>query len=153
MKRFAKSVLGVTLLEIMLVLAVAAAIIVMSVRYYQTATSSQQANATMSLINTYAAAMDNLAQGTGTYGGIALSSVAVVMSLTTVLAPWGDAITMATPAAGAVQYTVTIPNMPAAVCALVLPKLGSNSHFTGLPASCGAASSTADFSYTYKMNS
>jgi type II secretory pathway component PulJ len=47
MKKQARSILGVTLLEIMLVLAVAAMIIIMSVRYYESANSSQQANATL----------------------------------------------------------------------------------------------------------
>ena len=45
MKRTIKSIYGATLLEIMLVLAIAAMIIVMSVRYYQSAQMSSQANA------------------------------------------------------------------------------------------------------------
>ncbi len=49
MKRL--SVLGVTLLEIMLVLAIAAMVVVMSIRYYQAARASQQANDVLELLS------------------------------------------------------------------------------------------------------
>ena len=81
MKRFAKSMLGVTLLEIMLVLAIAAMIIVMSVRYYQSASASQQVNAVLQQIQGITAAADGLAQATGSYSAANVSS--------TTLAPLG----------------------------------------------------------------
>ena len=65
MKRSLSSILGVTLLEIMLVLAIAAMIIVMSIRYYQSANASSQANALMQQIQAITAAADNIAQGAG----------------------------------------------------------------------------------------
>ena len=61
---------GVTLLEIMLVLAIAAMIIVMSVRYYQSTTNAQQANAFVAQMQAIAAAMDQLAESTHSYKNI-----------------------------------------------------------------------------------
>src|SRR5438128_3196775 len=70
MKKFKSSVLGVTLLEIMLVLAIAAMIIVMSIRYYQSAGSSNQANAVLQQIQAITAMADNLAQTNGSYSSV-----------------------------------------------------------------------------------
>lgn len=66
MKSLSRSA-GVTLLEIMLVLAIAAMIIVMSVRYYQSASSSQQATAAFAQVQAITAAADTLAQMSGDY--------------------------------------------------------------------------------------
>ena len=67
MKCFSKKNQGVTLLEVLLVLAIAAMIIVMSIRYYQSASTSQQVNMTMEEIQAITAAADNLAIGSGSY--------------------------------------------------------------------------------------
>ena len=58
---------GVTLLEIMLVLAIAAIIIVMSVRYYQSTTNAQQAHAFIAQMQAIQAALDQTAEATHTY--------------------------------------------------------------------------------------
>lgn len=49
MKRTYKSMMGVTLLEIMLVLAIAALVIVMSIRFYSSASNSQKVNAMVTI--------------------------------------------------------------------------------------------------------
>ena len=145
MKKFGKSILGVTLLEIMLVLAVAAMIIVMSVRYYQSATSSQQANSTLQMIQGIAAAADGLAQGTGTYSSVTTATVGPLMpgGLTTITTAWGTTVTIT---GAASTYTVTIKTTPAQVCALLASRLAGNPKFTNMSA-CGTTA--ADFVYTY----
>jgi len=150
MKRFVKSMLGVTLLEIMLVLAIAAMIIVMSVRYYQSANTSQQANNVLSQIQSISAAADSLAQATGSYsgGGVATATIAPLLPANGLTTPWGSAITMGTATAN--TYTVTFPNMPAGVCGIVSSQLKANAHFS-VSTTC-PTSGTTSFSYTYTSN-
>lgn len=145
MKRFSKSILGVTLLEIMLVLAIAAMIIVMSVRYYQTASASQQANSVLQSIQAITSIADGLAQGSGSYTVVSQNSVKALMPNKIMTTPWGTTIAVST--GTATSYDVTFPTMPAAVCAQVTPKLQGNANYN-ITSSCG--SSATDFKYTYK---
>ncbi len=137
-----KSIKGVTLLEIMLVLAIAAMVIVMSIRYYQSATLSQQVNQTMSQIQSIAAAADNLAVGSNSYTTSAtapdVTSVVGASNMTSVVT--GEAIVY-TPV-DAKSYRVTI-NLNDAVCLSVKAKLGANKKVTS--ASC----SPANLTYVY----
>jgi Tfp pilus assembly protein FimT len=61
MKRTYKSIMGVTLLEIMLVLAIAALVIVMSIRFYSSASNSQKINTMVSLVTALNAAAESCA--------------------------------------------------------------------------------------------
>jgi type II secretory pathway pseudopilin PulG len=147
MKKF-KSILGVTLLEIMLVLAIAAMIIVMSVRYYQTASSGQQVNGMLQMIQSISAAADGLAQGSGSYqtGGVATATVQPLMPNNSMNAPWGGAasITGATDS----TYTVSFTTVPAAVCSQVKSRLTASSKFNATATTCPSTGSTT-FTYTY----
>jgi type II secretory pathway pseudopilin PulG len=129
MKRLAKSVLGVTLLEIMLVLAIAAMIIVMSIRYYQSATASQQANAVMEQVGAIVSAADNLAQSVGSYvdAGVSNATLTPLLPGGTFTTPWGSAIEVT-----ATANTITIPlgSVPSGVCPLLYSKLGTNNHYS-----------------------
>jgi type II secretory pathway pseudopilin PulG len=100
--------IGVTLLEVMLVLAIAAMIIVLSIRYYQSAQTSQQVNAAMNQVQAIIAAADGIALGTGSYTGVTLATVAgaITPGATTMNSPNGAAITMTT--GTATTYTVTM---------------------------------------------
>ena len=112
MKRFLKSTQGVTLLEIMLVLAIAAMIIVMSIRYYQSAQASSQANAFVSQVQAIAAAAENLAQGTGTFpAATTLTPILPVNALTS--PPWGGTLAYQSAATG---FTLTYTAPGAATC-------------------------------------
>lgn len=135
MKGFNKST-GVTLMEVMLVLAIAAMIIVMSVRYYQTASANQQANSLLLQIQSITEIGDRLAQGSGTYQSVSQNSVTALMPNKMMTSPWGTPITIKNPAA--TKYTVTVTNTPAAVCAQIVPRLKANDKFTGPPA-CDAS--------------
>lgn len=153
MKKFAKSVSGVTLLEVMLVLAIAAMIIVMSVRYYQSASASNQVNTTIGEITNIVASADSLAQATGKYNSGGSNSVSIANlrplvpagSLTT---PWGTDFTITGVAAS--SYTVNAINVPSNVCPLLRGKLLANNHFT--VSACTANAVTPTLAITYTAN-
>jgi len=150
MKRY-RSILGVTLLEIMLVLAVAALIITLSVRYYQSATASQQANTLMTMIQGITASADNLAVTSGSYAtaGVNTTSIQTLMPNQSLQTPWNTGITIA--GGTATTYTVTIPSVPFNVCPLIITKLNGSTdkHYT----SSSTCSPTAATSITYTYNS
>lgn len=146
MKRFSKSMSGVTLLEILLVLAIAAMIIVMSVRYYQSASANQQANALYSQIESITAAVDSLVQGVGTYADIDTTKVTDMLPKNGMVAPWGGAITIGK--ATVSTYPVTVKTPPKAVCTLILARLQTDNHYTS-PACPGTG---GDLTYTYTAN-
>lgn len=141
MKRFGQSIVGVTLLEIMLVLAVAAMIIVMSVRYYQSASANQQANSVLEQIQAITAIADGLAQGGGGYGNVTQSAVQAQMPNQSLATPWGSTITVSK--IGATSYSVSIGSAPTAVCTQIPPRLKTNAKYTG--ASCSGTT----IAYTY----
>jgi Tfp pilus assembly protein FimT len=153
MKQLSKytSALGVTLLEIMLVLAVAAMIIIMSVRYYQSAIANQQANSILQQIQGITAMADTLAQASGSYTvaaiGTALGPLLPGGAATAFITPWGTTITI-TAITGS-SYLVTIPAVPTGVCPLLLAKLKQNNHYAGAASSCAAG---ANVTYTYTAN-
>lgn len=143
MKQNIRSTLGVTLLEIMLVLAIAAMIIVMSIRYYQSATSSQQVNTILQQLQGVTAAMDNLAVGSGTYANITQAQlVAAVGGDPNVTTPLGTTINMNNPSA--TGYTITVL-LNATVCPMVATKVAANKKMavSGTPTSC------TTLTYTY----
>lgn len=144
MKR--SKILGVTLLEIMLVLAIAAMIIVMSVRYYQSTTSAQQTTSVLAQIQAVTAAADQLSQGPNGYGNVSTSSLASIMGGTSNLNTiWGGTITVTS--SSATVYSVSISNMPYQVCGGISAQLANNARFQGLVA-CPTSGTTA-FTYTY----
>lgn len=143
MKTFARGMRGVTLLEIMLVLAIASMIIVMSVRYYQSASSSQQANTFIEQVQAIAAAADSLSQSTGSFSGVTQSNIAALLpggtahGLTT---PWGTSLTFSVSTAG---YNIGGISMPTAICPIVQPKIQLNNHFA-VGSGCGTITYTAN---------
>lgn len=157
MRKLAKSMQGVTLLEIMLVLAIAAMIIVMSVRYYQSASASQQANAVIQQIQGITAAADGLAQATGSYQAANISTTTLAPLIpggTTsgFITPWGTTITLS--GVSSSSYTVDLGQTPSGVCPLIVSKLVTNNHYTMTPSSAGGCGTTGptDVSYTYNAN-
>jgi len=147
MKRLARSVPGVTLLEVMLVLAIGAMIIVMSVRYYQSATASQQANVVVQKIAAIIAAADSLSMSSGSYTGVTDANVGGLLSASGGLrTPWGTSISVV---GAATSYTVTIPGTPASVCGILWGQLVGDPRVTN-PSTCGATGTT-EFKYTYNL--
>ena len=144
--RTKKSLLGVTLLEVMLVLAIAAMIIVMSVRYYQSAATAQQTSGLLLQINNITSIGDSLAQGAGTYKVVSQSAVEALMPNKNMTAPWGSGISISKSAA--TTYVVTVSSTPAGVCNQILPKLKANDKYTGANCDNTKASSLV---YTYNV--
>ena len=144
MKKFKSSMLGVTLLEIMLVLAIAAMIIVMSIRYYQSAGTSNQANAVLQQIQAITAMADNLAQTNGSYSQISSGTLKPLLPGNSFTAPWGGAITISNPTT--ISYDVSIASTPGAVCTLILNRLKNNAQYTGVT----CPPSGGNLTYTYK---
>jgi type II secretory pathway pseudopilin PulG len=152
MKKSFKTMLGVTLLEIMLVLAIAAMVIVMSIRYYQSANASQQTNAASSLMTAIVAAADGLSQSGGTYSGnVSDATVQPLLPSKSLALPWGANATIGTVTASTIE--VKFMSTPANVCPLLKAKFagaGADSHFSSAT-SCGA-SGTTDLVIKYDNN-
>jgi type II secretory pathway pseudopilin PulG len=142
MKKHIKSIAGVTLLEIMLVLAIASMVIVMSIRYYQNATNSSNTNILLAQVQNITAAADNLAQGGGSYSALTASNLASVAGASNLRTPYGTSIAVAN--SGGTAYTVSIPGLNASVCTQLSVKLRANPKFAS-PA-CAAGTLT----YTYR---
>lgn len=142
MLRTIKSIVGVTLLEIMLVLAIAAMVIIMSVRYYQSSTTSQQANSVMQSIQAIQAAVDNIAQGGGgTYSAVTSTILTSVMGSAAMKTPTNQPIVFT--ATGESTYTISMP-LNEAVCTSVSAKLAANPKFSGVGCTSGTLAYTYD---------
>lgn len=142
-----KKPIGVTVLEIMLFLAIGALLIIMSVRYYDYARIHQQADSVLDQIHAITAAADNLAQGTSSYAGsVTTSTIRSVLPTHGLVAPWGANIEITGSTSS--SYTVSIPAMPAQICALMKLRLASNSHYDLSAVTCPAAGLTG-FVYTF----
>jgi len=147
MKRFSKKMLGITLLEILLVLAIAAMIIVMSVRYYQSSTASQQANSALEQIQAITAAADGMAQSSGTYNSVSTSSVKLLMPNGIMTTSWGGDIKVSNPSQ--TSYDVSLDATPPSVCQMLTSKMGTNTQYK-ITSTCGTTAQP--FTYTYSSN-
>jgi Tfp pilus assembly protein FimT len=126
MKRI--KLLGVTLLEVMLVLAVASVIILMSVRFYKSATDSSQVNSYMQSVQAITAAADGLAQNTGSYAAASNAAISTIVGSKNMTAPWGTTISV-TPGTSVVTIAPGAPG-GASVCAQVKAKLETNPKYS-----------------------
>jgi type II secretory pathway pseudopilin PulG len=145
MKKRIKSVAGVTLLEIMLVLAIASLVIVMSIRYYGNARSAENINILAESTQSIAAAMDSLSSTPGSYSTVTSAALTATVGTANMKTPYGSNITMSGNVGG--SYVVTITSLPSAVCLGLVQKLKTNSKFT-TPACTGTT-----VTYTYNLAS
>jgi len=146
MLRTSKATQGVTLLEIMLVLAIAAMVVVMSIRYYGQATNSQNANIILDEITNVTQSAENLSQGPGTYSGVTTATITTVAGSKNMVTPYAGAITITSSAA--TNYVVSVSALPAAVCASIAAKLKANSKMASTVA-CTGAGNASILGYTY----
>ncbi len=142
-----RSTTGVTLLEILLVLTISAAILVASVRYYESATVSLDANSALEQVQVITATVDHFVAGTYSYEGINTNVLASLLPNNSLLTPWGTSISI--DSSDSFSYSVTFPKAPAKVCPLITSKLETNKryHVTSL-----CHQMAADFKYTYTAN-
>ncbi len=108
MNKSYKTMLGVTLLEIMLVLAIAALIIVMSIRFYSTAATTNKVNAALTTIQSIVAAGENYLTAGGSVTSIAAGIVPYLPGGATVNGPWGGPVTISNGATGTSTYTISM---------------------------------------------
>lgn len=139
MKRTIKSMVGVTLLEIMLVLAIAAMVIVMSIRYYQSASLNQKLNAAVDTVTGIIAAAESYLSANGTFSGLGGSSLNVYLPGGKLPnSPWGG--TVGVTASGSSAFVINM-NAPTAGCTQLLAILTkNNSKITG--SACSAITVT-----------
>lgn len=129
MKRSSKSMLGVTLLEIMLVLAIAAMVIVMSIRYYQSASTNQKINVTLNNLTGIIAAGESYLAANGTFDTI--SSTALQPYLPGNSMPnsgWGGA--MSVDKISATSYRISMPAPPTPDCTRLKALITTNQKVT-----------------------
>lgn len=144
MKKTMKSMLGVTLLEIMLVLAIAAMVIVMSVRYYQTATQSQQANAVLQMLQGVTAAADGLAQGSGTYSSVSSDDIASLMPGGNLNLPWGGVVTIDSFSSDGYNVSVAGTDAQTGICVQIKSRLAGNPKYVDPTCAEGTLTYTYD---------
>lgn len=157
MKNLQQKTLGASLLEVMLVLVIAALILLLSIRYYQNAQQSTTVTYVMAKINAITSAMDQLTAG-ATNGYLELADAATanlalknVLGTTLLKTDWGTTtstivIDSAT-AMTANTYTVKIPAMPPSICYAIRTKLAGIPKFLSI-SSC-SNNAAVDFTYTY----
>jgi Tfp pilus assembly protein PilE len=137
MKRTFKSMLGVTLLEIMLVMAIAAMVIVMSIRYYQSASSNQRVAAGADVLTGFVGAAVSYIQAGNTIASITNTTLAPYLPGATIpISPWGSSITVTGATA---TFTVSIGGVPPTDCFKIQGLMASNPNIAW-GASCTAGS-------------
>ena len=118
--------LGVTLLEIMLVLAIAALVIIMSIRFYQTASTTNKVNAAMTSIQSIVAAGENYLTGGGSVNAIKTGITPYLPGGSLPKSPWtGKEVSISNGDATAGTYTITMDSPGAANANLSIPVTGS----------------------------
>lgn len=128
MKRVKTSILGVTLLEIMLVLAIASMVIVMSMKYYQSASLSQKLNATSAALAAIAAAGETVYAAKGNLTTAATDIPTYLPNGVVPNSPFGGAaMTLANVSAS--SFSVTVTSISASQCAQLTNALSQNSKF------------------------
>jgi Tfp pilus assembly protein PilE len=141
MKKFSQAMLGVTLLEIMLVLAIAAMVIVMSIRYYQSASLNQKINTALQAITGEMAAGESVLAGTGSFTSVTDTNFTNFLpNGNDIPSPWGGGNITAT-TFSSTGYSISIPNVPPAACIQLNAVLGQNGKLK-VPTTCTA---TADY--------
>ncbi len=123
MKKSSRSMLGVTLLEIMLVLAIAAMVIVMSIRYYQSASNNQKMAAGLNAVTSVIAAGESVLGAKGSLATIATDALPYLPNNAMPNSPWGSPITIS--GAAATTYTIVM-NIPSSICPAFLSLVQQN---------------------------
>ncbi|TAK78693.1 MAG: hypothetical protein EPO11_01040 [Gammaproteobacteria bacterium] len=129
MQDFGKSTLGVSLLETMLVLAIATLVIVSTARYYQSAIQNTQATQFTKQMYGFTAAVETLTQGKGNYASLTLAQITAILPANAMSLPWGGAPAIGTNTTG---YAVTLsaPYPAVGTCNLITQRLTTDKHYT-----------------------
>lgn len=125
MKKSYHKMLGVTLLEIMLVLAIAALVIIMSIRFYQTASTTNKVNAAMTSIQSVVAAGENFLTSGGSTDKITTGITPYLPGGQLPKSPWTGAPVSLAAGSSVGQYTITMDSPGAAPQNASTPTTGS----------------------------
>jgi type II secretory pathway pseudopilin PulG len=123
----ATNILGVTLLEIMLVLAIAAMVIVMSIRYYQSASNNQKINAALNVITSVVAASESVFGAKGSLLTVSTDITPYLPNNRLPFSPWGGDITFEDPHTTDYKFVLHVPTT---VCPALLALVQQNSKLT-----------------------
>ena len=149
MKINLKKMIGVTLLEILLVLVVAALVLVMSIRYYQSASTSAKVNASVEILQSAIGAADayiNAGKGISTITDTALSPYFPGGVLPT--DPWSGQV-IAFSNATTTSYDVSFSSVPGSACTQLATLAQANSKIKqSASTACAAAGATAKLTFT-----
>ncbi len=124
MKKSPRLMLGVTLLEIMLVLAIAAMVIVMSIRYYQSASNNQKIAAGLNAVTSIIAAGESVLGAKGSLTTIATDALPYLPNNEVPNSPWGGPMKIEDALATSYSISMTIPSL---VCPSFLSLVKQNS--------------------------
>lgn len=142
MKRSFRAISGVTLLEIMLVLAIAAMVVVMSIRYYQSATTNQKVASTLNNITAIVAAGENYLAAQGKYDNIGDADIKPYMPGNEMPSSgWGGAMSVGGGTAS--QYEITVPAIPTGACKQLAALVKQNGKVT-FDSACSKATVVAN---------
>ncbi|MCC2666386.1 MAG: hypothetical protein K0S63_302 [Gammaproteobacteria bacterium] len=121
----------------MLVLAIAAMVIVMSIRYYQSASTNQQLNAAVQAVTSVVAAGESYyATTSGSYSNISDDNVKAFLPGSKMPMVWGSPLQIGSPAV--TSYTITISNVPPNACVPLKNLLTQNSKMGNPAGSCSS---------------
>jgi len=144
MNTHAKKFTGATLLEILLVLAVIATVIILSVRYYQGAQASLEEQRLFAKIDAIKSAIDFSVAREKSYANVNINRIAHLLPADAFSNEFGGAVTFTsvTKASYSIQHT----KIPTALCARIKPVLEESSHYSSVI----CAASPLKITYTYK---
>lgn len=140
-----KSMLGVTLLEILLVLVIASLVIVMSLRYFTSATNQQKISSGIDMVQSIVAGAETYRLQNGTYSGVSLDNIKAAMSLKDILSPWGGVVAVAS--TGSNSYTINIPTVPGYACTPLVKAVTQNAKIT-TDSTCAAGTAEGAVKFT-----
>lgn len=106
---------GYTLIELMLVLAIIGSILVMSTRYYQTASSAQKVNTAADMIQNVINASEDWRMTKGSYSGVNITELAQQgLIKADMTGPWGGGLSVES--AGGASIKITLTAIPKKEC-------------------------------------
>ena len=123
MKKLTKMA-GITLLEVMLVLAVAALIIVMSIRFYNSAIANNEVNGALEMGQAVISAADGFAAGTGNMSSVTQAGIQGTLPNNSLTLPWNQQMTI-TNITGT-SITINYAAVPTAVCPALQARLNAS---------------------------
>jgi len=148
MKKMFKSILGVTLLEILLVLVIASLVLVMSIRYYQTASQSSKVNVGMETLSGIIGAVDSYVNAGNTMASITSATIIqnYLPNNQPIPSPWGTGNITVVGAAN--SYNITYPSTPFDACTKFAALATQNRKITQVGSCPGSGAADLVFTVT-----